>query len=34
MKTWADIFRELDNWDEVETFAERHGQALNTRSGF
>jgi hypothetical protein len=32
--TWADVFRELDQWDAVETFAERHAQALDTRAGF
>ncbi len=31
--TWADVFRELDQWDAVETFAERHAQALDTRAG-
>ena len=32
--TWTDVFRELDQWDAVETFAARHTQALDTRSGF
>ena len=34
IQTWADVFRELDQWDVVETFAERHAQALDTRAGF
>jgi hypothetical protein len=34
IKTWTDVFRELDQWDVVETFAERHAQALDTRAGF
>jgi hypothetical protein len=34
-KTWACIFRELNQWNVVQTFAERrHGQALDTRAGF
>ena len=34
VKVWADVSRELNQWDVVETFAERHGQALKTRAGF
>ncbi len=33
-QTWSDVFRELDQWEAVETFAERHAQALDTRAGF
>ena len=33
-KTWADVFAELDQWDAVDTFADRHAQALNTVAGF
>ena len=34
-KTWADVFQDLDQWDAVETFAERHAQAINsTVAGF
>ena len=31
---WADVFRELDQLDAVETFAERHAHALDARAGF
>ena len=31
---WSDVFRELDQWDAVATFAERHVPALDTRAGF
>ena len=34
IQTWADVFRELDQWNVVETFAEHHAQALDTRAGF
>jgi hypothetical protein len=34
IQTWADVFRELDQWDAIEKFAERHAQALDTRAGF
>ena len=34
MPTWAAFFRELDQWDTVETFAARHVLALDTRAGF
>jgi len=33
-KTWADVFQDLDQWDAVDTFADRHAQALNTVAGF
>ncbi len=34
IQTWANVFRELDQWDAVETFAEHHVQALDRRAGF
>ena len=34
IQTWVDVFGEHDQWDVVETFAERHVQALDTRAGF
>ena len=33
-KTWADVFRDLDQWDAVDTFAARHAQAIKTVAGF
>ncbi|KAI2493248.1 hypothetical protein MHU86_21285 [Fragilaria crotonensis] len=32
-KTWADVYQDLDQWDAVDTFADRHAQALNTVAG-
>lgn len=33
-KTWADVFHDLDQWDAVATFADRHAQAINTVADF
>ncbi|KAI2505694.1 hypothetical protein MHU86_8753 [Fragilaria crotonensis] len=33
-KTWADIFREIDQWDEVERFTNLQASELNTVNGF
>ncbi len=34
IQTWADVFRKLDQWDTVETFADHNALALDTRAGF
>ncbi|KAI2489345.1 hypothetical protein MHU86_25258 [Fragilaria crotonensis] len=33
-KTWVDVFREIDQWDEVERFENLQASELNTVNGF